>query len=129
MGRMFRPSWGRDLTLLTLNTQDQISHIPLRSSFEKIGTYVSGRLSDDISSVSTVQCIQILGGNEKDVETFEVSIAWCLFFRLANVICALFFNLYFLSGKYRGTPKNSVISSHYESRRRLSNFRRKYGCY
>lgn len=77
MGRMFKPSWGRGLTLLTLSTRGQADGVPLHSSFEQISSYVGGRIPEDPTSVTIVQRIQILGGNGTDedrVETFKVRI-------------------------------------------------------
>lgn len=74
MGRMFRPSWGVGLTLLSLSTQDQATKVQLQSAFSQLGSYVSGRLAGDITSTAIVQRLQILGGDEDDVKTFKESI-------------------------------------------------------
>lgn len=77
MGRMFKPSWGRGLTLLTLSTRKQADDVPLHSPFERIGSYMHGRFPEDATSNGIVQRIQILGGNgtyEERVETFEKSV-------------------------------------------------------
>lgn len=74
MGRTFRPSWGAGLTLLSLSTQEQATKMQLRSTFSQLNRYVSGRLSDDISSAVIVQRLQILGGDEYDTKTFKDSI-------------------------------------------------------
>ncbi|XP_017793152.1 PREDICTED: nuclear pore complex protein Nup98-Nup96 [Habropoda laboriosa] len=86
MGRMFKPSWGRGLTLLTLSTQKQVSDVPLHSSFEQIGSYVCGRFSEDTTSAAIVQRIQILGGNGTDVQAFEESIEGHLKIQLSHCI-------------------------------------------
>ncbi|CAK9815503.1 Nuclear pore complex protein Nup98-Nup96 [Anthophora plagiata] len=86
MGRMFRPSWGRGLTLLTLSTQKQVSDVPLHSSFQHIGSYVCGRSPEDTTSVAIVQRIQILGGNGTDVQAFEESIEGHLKIQLSHRI-------------------------------------------
>lgn len=79
MGRMFKPSWGRGLTLLTLSTKKQADDVLLNNSFEQIGSYVCGRSPEDTTSVAIVQRIQILGngGNgtgDERVKTFKVSL-------------------------------------------------------
>ncbi|XP_014482996.1 PREDICTED: nuclear pore complex protein Nup98-Nup96 isoform X2 [Dinoponera quadriceps] len=74
MGRMFRPSWGVGLTLLSLSTQKQAKDMELENAFSKLGSYVSGRLADDTSSTAIVQRLQILGGDKDDVKTFKDSI-------------------------------------------------------
>ncbi|XP_032667417.1 nuclear pore complex protein Nup98-Nup96 isoform X2 [Odontomachus brunneus] len=74
MGRMFRPSWGVGLTLLSLSTQDQATKVQLQSAFSQLSSYVSGRLADDITSTAIVQRLQILGGDEDDIKTFKDSI-------------------------------------------------------
>nr|XP_034193442.1 nuclear pore complex protein Nup98-Nup96 [Osmia lignaria] len=76
-GRMFKPSWGRGLTLLTLSTQGQALKVSLHSPFKEIGCYVDGRSPEDTSSVAIVQRIEILGGSgtdEKHIERFKKSI-------------------------------------------------------
>ncbi|XP_076223449.1 nuclear pore complex protein Nup98-96 isoform X2 [Nomia melanderi] len=72
MGRMFKPSWGRGLTLLTLSTRGQADGVPLHSSFEQIGSYVGGRIPEDPTSVAIVQRIQILGGSGTDEDRVEI---------------------------------------------------------
>ncbi|XP_017760409.1 PREDICTED: nuclear pore complex protein Nup98-Nup96 isoform X3 [Eufriesea mexicana] len=72
MGRMFKPSWGRGLTLLTLSTRSLADCVPLSSSFEQIGSYVCGRSAEDTTSVAIVQRIQILGGNGTDAERIKI---------------------------------------------------------
>lgn len=87
MGRMFKPSWGRGLTLLTLNTRKQADEVPLNSPFEEIGSYVCGRSPEDTSSVAIVQRIQILGGNRTDddrVKIFKESIEGHLKIQLSH---------------------------------------------
>lgn len=74
MGRMFRPSWGVGLTLLSLSTQDQATKVQLQSAFSQLGSYVSGRLTGDTTSTAIVQRLQILGGDEDDIKTFKDSI-------------------------------------------------------
>lgn len=74
MGRMFRPSWGVGLTLLSLSTQDQATNMQLQSAFSQLSRYVSGRLADDTTSTAIVQRLQILGGDEDDIKTFKDSI-------------------------------------------------------
>ncbi|XP_076670713.1 nuclear pore complex protein Nup98-96 isoform X2 [Andrena cerasifolii] len=89
LGRMFKPSWGRGLTLLTLSTQRQATDVPLRSPFELIGSYTRGRLPEDITSNAIVQRIQILGGNgtdEERVQLFEKSIEGHLKIQLSHRI-------------------------------------------
>ncbi|XP_033229340.1 nuclear pore complex protein Nup98-Nup96-like [Belonocnema kinseyi] len=63
MGRMFKPSWGPGLTLISLSTQEQAANIPLRNSVTQLGSYISGRFLDDMTSTSIVQRLQILGGS------------------------------------------------------------------
>ncbi|KAG6800055.1 nuclear pore complex protein Nup98-Nup96 isoform X2 [Apis mellifera caucasica] len=87
MGRMFKPSWGRGLTLLTLNTRKQADEVPLNSPFEEIGSYVCGRSPEDTSSIAIVQRIQILGGNRTDddrVKIFKESIEGHLKIQLSH---------------------------------------------
>lgn len=87
MGRMFKPSWGRGLTLLTLNTRKQADEVPLNSPFEEIGSYVCGRSPEDTSSVAIVQRIQILGGNRTDddrVKIFKVNFTISVLRRIKN---------------------------------------------
>lgn len=87
MGRMFKPSWGRGLTLLTLNTRKQADVVPLNSPFEEIGSYVCGRSPEDTSSIAIVQRIQILGGNRTDddrVKIFKESIEGHLKIQLSH---------------------------------------------
>ncbi|XP_076648860.1 nuclear pore complex protein Nup98-96 isoform X2 [Halictus rubicundus] len=98
MGRMFRPSWGRGLTLLTLSTRGHADDVPLHSSFEQIGSYVNGRVPEDTTSVTIVQRIQILGGggggggnggnatDEDRAEAFERSIEGHLKIQLSHRI-------------------------------------------
>ncbi|XP_011153337.1 nuclear pore complex protein Nup98-Nup96 isoform X2 [Harpegnathos saltator] len=74
MGRMFRPSWGVGLTLLSLSTHKQASKVQLQSAFSQLSNYVSGRLADDITSTAIVQRLQILGGDEDDIKAFKDSI-------------------------------------------------------
>lgn len=74
MGRMFRPSWGVGLTLLSLSTQEQATTVQLQSAFSQLSSYLSGRLSNDITSTAIVQRLQILGGDEEDIKTFKDSI-------------------------------------------------------
>lgn len=74
MGRMFRPSWGVGLTLLSLSTQEQAKKMQLQSTFSQLSSYLSGRLTGDITSIAIVQRLQILGGDEEDVKTFKDSI-------------------------------------------------------
>lgn len=71
MGRMFRPSWGAGLTLLSLSTQEQATKVQLQSTFSQLNHYVSGRLADDITSTAIVQRLQILSG---DIRMFKDSI-------------------------------------------------------
>ncbi|KZC05431.1 Nuclear pore complex protein Nup98-Nup96 [Dufourea novaeangliae] len=71
MGRMFKPSWGRGLTLLTLSTRGQADDVPLQSPFEQIGSYMCGRLPEDTTSVTIVQRIQILGGDGADEDSVK----------------------------------------------------------
>lgn len=66
MGRMFKSSWGPGLTLISLSTQQQASSVPLYNSVSQLGTYISGRFFDDISSTSIVQRLQIFGGSESE---------------------------------------------------------------
>ncbi|XP_026668597.1 nuclear pore complex protein Nup98-Nup96 isoform X2 [Ceratina calcarata] len=68
MGRKFKPSWGRGLTLLTLTTRNQADIVPLNSSFEQIGSYVCGRSPEDTTSAAIVQRIQVLGGHGTDID-------------------------------------------------------------
>lgn len=75
MGRMFKPSWGPGLTLLTLSTKKQAAEVHLCSPFERIWSYMYGRLPEDKTSAAVVQRIQILGGNwtnEECLQIFEV---------------------------------------------------------
>ncbi|XP_011861839.1 PREDICTED: nuclear pore complex protein Nup98-Nup96 isoform X3 [Vollenhovia emeryi] len=74
MGRKFRASWGAGLTLLSLSTQEQATKMQLRSTFSQLSRYVSGRLADDVSSTAIVQRLQILGGEEYDMKTFQDSV-------------------------------------------------------
>ncbi|KYM94718.1 Nuclear pore complex protein Nup98-Nup96 [Cyphomyrmex costatus] len=74
MGRTFRPSWGAGLTLLSLSTQEQAIKMQLRNTFSQLNHYVSGRLSDDVSSTVIVQRLQIVGGDEYDTKMFKDSI-------------------------------------------------------
>ncbi|XP_050452741.1 nuclear pore complex protein Nup98-Nup96 [Cataglyphis hispanica] len=74
MGRMFRPSWGAGLTLLSLSTQDQATKVQLQSTFSQLSHYVSGRLADDTTSTAIVQRLQILSGDEHDITMFKDSI-------------------------------------------------------
>ncbi|XP_076242431.1 nuclear pore complex protein Nup98-96 isoform X2 [Calliopsis andreniformis] len=87
MGRMFKPSWGRGLTLLTLSTRQQADNVPLHSPFEQIGSYMHGRSPEDPTSNAIVQRIQILGGNgtyEERVQTFGKSIEGHLKIQLSH---------------------------------------------
>ncbi|KAK1124571.1 hypothetical protein K0M31_005949 [Melipona bicolor] len=89
MGRMFKPSWGRGLTLLTLSTKKQADDVLLNNSFEQIGSYVCGRSPEDTTSVAIVQRIQILGngGNgtgDERVKTFKESIEGHLKIQLSH---------------------------------------------
>lgn len=77
MGRMFKPSWGPGLSLVSLSTQDQAAKIPLHNAFSQLGLYVSGRLFEDTTSSSIVQRLRILGGCGADpnyVGNFKVKI-------------------------------------------------------
>lgn len=74
MGRMFRPSWGAGLTLLSLSTQAQATKVQLQSTFSQLNRYVSGRLADDNTSTAIVQRLQILSGDEDDIRMFKDSI-------------------------------------------------------
>ncbi|KYM75978.1 Nuclear pore complex protein Nup98-Nup96 [Atta colombica] len=74
MGRTFRPSWGAGLTLLSLSTQEQAIKMQLRNTFSQLSHYVSGRLSDDVSSTVIVQRLQIVGGDKYDMKMFKDSI-------------------------------------------------------
>lgn len=98
MGRMFKPSWGRGLTLLTLNTRKQADEVPLNSPFEEIGSYVCGRSPEDTSSIAIVQRIQILGGNRTDddrVKIFKVNFTFSMLRRIKNNnICIFVFIFY-----------------------------------
>ncbi|XP_043261339.1 nuclear pore complex protein Nup98-Nup96 isoform X2 [Colletes gigas] len=92
MGRMFKPSWGPGLTLLTLSTKKQAAEVHLRSPFERIWSYMYGRLPEDRTSAAVVQRIQILGGNWTNVEcvqTFEKSIEGHLKIQLSHCIMDL----------------------------------------
>ena len=76
MGRMFRTSWGPGLTLITLNTQEQATVVPLRSNLNHLGSYISGRLFQDETS-NIVQRLQILGGSAESSDyliTFKESV-------------------------------------------------------
>ncbi|XP_012217704.1 nuclear pore complex protein Nup98-Nup96 isoform X3 [Linepithema humile] len=73
MGRMFRPSWGAGLTLLSLSTQEQATKMQLQSAFSQLNHYVSGRLAGDTTSTAIVQRLQILGGDE-NTKAFQDSI-------------------------------------------------------
>lgn len=66
MGRKFRPSWGPGLTLVSLNTKEQASQIPLQSNVSQLGQYLCGRLTEDNTSMSIIQRLQILGGRKSD---------------------------------------------------------------
>lgn len=74
MGRMFRPSWGAGLTLLSLSTQEQATKVPLQSTFSQLNHYISGRLAGDTTSTAIVQRLQILGGDKDDIRMFKDSI-------------------------------------------------------
>lgn len=74
MGRMFRPSWGAGLTLLSLSTQEQATKVQLQGAFNQLSHYVSGRLPNDTTSTAIVQRLQILGGDEDDIRMFKDSI-------------------------------------------------------
>ncbi|XP_051164466.1 nuclear pore complex protein Nup98-Nup96 [Leptopilina boulardi] len=63
MGRKFKPSWGPGLTLISLSTQEQASKVSLRNCVSQLGSYLSGRFLDDMTSTSIVQRLQILGGS------------------------------------------------------------------
>nr|XP_033206829.1 nuclear pore complex protein Nup98-Nup96 isoform X2 [Bombus vancouverensis nearcticus] len=87
MGRRFKPSWGRGLTLLTLSTKKQADDVLLNNSFEQIGSYVCGRSPEDTTSVGIVQRIQILGGSgtgEERIKTFKESIEGHLKIQLSH---------------------------------------------
>ncbi|XP_046478891.1 nuclear pore complex protein Nup98-Nup96 isoform X1 [Neodiprion pinetum] len=88
MGRSFRVGWGPDLTLVSLSTQKQAAIVPLHGKFSDLGSYVSGRLSNDTTS-SIVQRLQIVGGGGDDVEhieTFKESIVGHLRIQLNHCI-------------------------------------------
>lgn len=98
MGRMFKPSWGRGLTLLTLNTRKQADEVPLNSPFEEIGSYVCGRSPEDTSSVAIVQRIQILGGNRTDddrVKIFKVNFTISVLRRIKNNNIYIFVSIFY----------------------------------
>lgn len=86
MGRMFRPSWGAGLTLLSLSTQAQATKVQLQSTFSQLSHYVSGRLADDITSTAIVQRLQILSGDEDDIRMFKDSIERHLRIQLDNCV-------------------------------------------
>ncbi|XP_076167828.1 nuclear pore complex protein Nup98-96 isoform X2 [Ptiloglossa arizonensis] len=89
MGRMFKPSWGPGLTLLTLSTKKQAAEVHLCSPFERIWSYMYGRLPEDKTSAAVVQRIQILGGNwtnEECLQIFEKSIEGHLKIQLSHCI-------------------------------------------
>lgn len=86
MGRTFRPSWGAGLTLLSLSTQEQATKMQLRSTFSQLSRYVSGRLTDDVSSTVIVQRLQILGGDEYDMKMFKDSIECHLRIQLEHCV-------------------------------------------
>ncbi|XP_053983481.1 nuclear pore complex protein Nup98-Nup96 isoform X4 [Hylaeus volcanicus] len=89
MGRMFKPSWGPGLTLLTLSTKKQAAEVHLCSPFERIWSYMYGRLPEDRTSAAVVQRIQILGGDWSNAEcsqTFEKSIEGHLKIQLSHCI-------------------------------------------
>lgn len=100
MGRMFKPSWGRGLTLLTLNTRKQADEVALNSPFEEIGSYVCGRSPEDTSSVAIVQRIQILGGNRTDddrVKIFKVNFTFSISCVELKIIIFAFLFLFFMN--------------------------------
>lgn len=86
MGRMFKSSWGIGLTFVSLSTQDQATKIQLQNAFSQLSHYVSGRLSGDTTSTAIVQRLQILGGEEDDIKTFEESIEHHLRIQLDHCI-------------------------------------------
>ena len=89
MGRMFKPSWGPGLTLISLSTQEQASNFPLRNSVSQLGLYISGRFLNDMTSTSIVQRLQILGGSGVEADyliTFKESIEGHLRVQLEHCI-------------------------------------------
>lgn len=104
MGRRFKPSWGRGLTLLTLSTKKQADDVLLNNSFEQIGSYVCGRSPEDTTSVGIVQRIQILGGSgtgEERIKTFKVNFIFkhLHYLELDIVIFILLFSFFVTSFK------------------------------
>lgn len=103
MGRTFKPSWGRGLTLLTLSTKKQADDVLLNNSFEQIGSYVCGRSPEDTTSAAIVQRIQILGGGsgggngtagDERVKTFKVSVSRFNFKLTFFFLCEIFILLF-----------------------------------
>ena len=89
MGRMFKPSWGPGLTLISLSTQEQAANIPLRNSVTQLGSYISGRFLGDMTSTSIVQRLQILGGSGVEIDyliTFKESVEGHLRVQLEHCI-------------------------------------------
>ncbi|PNF16103.1 Nuclear pore complex protein Nup98-Nup96 [Cryptotermes secundus] len=63
IGRSFRVGWGRDNTLLTLNTQKAAAVVPLRAKLSELNIFTSGRTEGDCSQC-IVQRLQIFGGGK-----------------------------------------------------------------
>jgi len=72
MGRSFRVGWGRDTTLLTLNTHKAVSIMPLRSQLSDLSIFTAGRTQGDCSQC-IVQRLQISGGGKDPSVNFTVS--------------------------------------------------------
>jgi hypothetical protein len=72
MGRSFRVGWGRDTTLLTLNTQKAVSVMPLRVQLSDLSIFTAGRTQGDCSQC-IVQRLQISGGGKDPSVNFMVS--------------------------------------------------------
>lgn len=72
MGRSFRVGWGRDSTLLTLNTQKAAAVVPLRAELSDLNIFTSGRTEGDCSQC-IVQRLQVCGGGKDPSVCFTVS--------------------------------------------------------
>ncbi|XP_069679986.1 nuclear pore complex protein Nup98-Nup96 isoform X2 [Periplaneta americana] len=73
MGRNFRVGWGRDSTLLTLNTQKAAAVVPLRAELTDLNVFTSGRTQGDCSQC-IVQRLQIFGGGKDLLPTFTETV-------------------------------------------------------
>ncbi|XP_011505770.1 PREDICTED: nuclear pore complex protein Nup98-Nup96 [Ceratosolen solmsi marchali] len=77
MGNIFRPSWGPQLTLISLSTQQHAAKICLYNTVDQLGSYINGRQFDDFTSTTIVQRLQILGGSNLEnnyIQAFKATI-------------------------------------------------------